>query len=71
MTKRQLMSLINMCREERDIGKRCWLLRYINYLLPVELQITIPSIITHDCIDAILSSLEVKLSPPIYELTHK
>ncbi|MGI0031968.1 MAG: hypothetical protein ACRD97_01700 [Nitrososphaeraceae archaeon] len=71
MTKRQRISLINSCREEKDIGKRCRLLGYINYLLPVELRITIPSIITHDCIDAILSSLEEKLSPPIYELAHK
>ena len=67
---KQLISLINMCREEKDIGKRCQILNYINYLVPVELRVSIPSIISHDCIDQILSSMEEKISPPIYELTY-
>ena len=58
-----------MCREEKDIGKRYQLLNHINYLVPSELRVLIPSIITHDCIDQILSSMEEKISPPIYELT--
>jgi hypothetical protein len=58
-----------MCREEKEIGKRCQFLEYINYLMPIEFRVTIPSIITHDCIVAILSSMEERLSPPIYELT--
>lgn len=59
-----------MCREEKDIGKRCQILDYINYLVPGELRVSIPSIISHDCIDQIVSSMEEKISPPIYELTY-
>jgi hypothetical protein len=59
-----------MCREEKDIGKRCEILAYINYLVPLELRVSIPSIISHDCIDQIVSSMEEKISPPIYELTY-
>jgi hypothetical protein len=65
---KQLISFINMCREEKDIGKRCRLLNYINNLVPPELRVSIPSIISHDCIDQILSSMEEKISPPVYEL---
>jgi hypothetical protein len=67
---KQLISLINMCREEKDIGKRCQILDFINYLVPLELRVSIPSIISHDCIDQIVSSMEEKISPPIYELTY-
>ena len=67
---KQLISLINMCREEKDIGKRCQILDYINYLVPGELRVSIPSIISHDCIDQFVSSMEEKISPPIYELTY-
>lgn len=66
---KQFINLINMCREEKDIGKRYQLLNRINHLVPSELRVSIPSIITHDCIDQILSSMEEKISPPIYELT--
>ena len=67
---KQLISLTNTCREEKDIGKRCQILNNINYLVPVGLRVSIPSIISHDCIDQILSSMEEKISPPIYELTY-
>jgi len=66
---KQFINLINMCREEKEIGKRWQLLNHINYLVPSELRVSIPSIISHDCIDQILSSMEEKISPPIYELT--
>jgi hypothetical protein len=66
---KQFINLINMCREEKEIGKRYQLLNHINYLVPSELRVTIPSIISHDCIDQILSSMEEKISPPIYQLT--
>jgi hypothetical protein len=65
---KQLINLINISREEKDIGKRWQLLKYINSLVPVELRVSIPSIISHDCIDQILSDMEEKISPPIYEL---
>jgi hypothetical protein len=66
---KQFINLINMCREEKDSGKRYQLLNHINYLVPSELRVSIPSIITHDYIDQILSSMEEKISPPIYQLT--
>ena len=66
---KQFINLITMCREEKDIGKRYQLLNHINYLVPSELKVSIPSIITHDYIDQILSSMEEKISPPIYQLT--
>ncbi len=66
---KQIMGIINSCHEEKDIGKRCRFLQCINHLMPMELGIEIPSVITHDCIDVILSSIEERLSPPIYELT--
>jgi len=65
---KQLINLIKISREEKDIGKRWQLLKYINSLVPVELRVSIPSIISHDCIDQILSAMEEKISPPIYEL---
>lgn len=66
---KQLITLINVCREEKDIGKRCQLLNYINSLIPLELRVSVPSIISHDYIDQVLSSMEEKISPPIYEVT--
>ena len=57
-----------MCREEKEIGKRCKLFNHIIYLVPSELRVSIPTIISHDCIDQFLSTLEEKISPPIYEL---
>jgi hypothetical protein len=69
LSSKQLINFINICREEKDIGKRYQLLSYINYLVPVELRVSIPSIISHDCIDQILSSMEEKISPPVYKLT--
>ncbi|MDW0172412.1 MAG: hypothetical protein QOC40_00020 [Nitrososphaeraceae archaeon] len=62
------MNLINICREEKDIGRRWQLLNYINFLVPAELTVSIPSLISHDCVDQILSTMEEKISPPIYEL---
>ncbi|MDW0241655.1 MAG: hypothetical protein QOD15_01415, partial [Nitrososphaeraceae archaeon] len=61
-------NLINICREEKDIGRRWQLLNYINFLVPAELTVSIPSLISHDCVDQILSTMEEKISPPIYEL---
>jgi len=65
---KQLINLINICREEKDIGKRWQILKYINSLVPLQLCVSIPSIISHDCIDQILSAMEEKISPPVYEV---
>ena len=63
-----LINLVDKCREERDIGQRIAILESINCLLPVETKTRIPSFITNSCIDNILSTIEVRLSPPIYNL---
>jgi hypothetical protein len=63
-----VLDIIRKCRELRDVAKKSELLEYINQLLPVELRIKIPSLITNDGIDNLLSWIEVKISPPIYGL---
>jgi hypothetical protein len=63
---RYLTSLVEKCREENEIGQRIMILELINRLLPIETKLTIPSLITNNCVDNILSALEVRLSPPIY-----
>lgn len=63
-----VFNLVDKCREERDIGQRVAILESINCLLPAETKTRIPSFITNSCIDDILSTIEVSLSPPIYNL---
>ena len=63
-----LNNLVDKCRDESEIGQRIAILESLNYLLPAETKITIPSLITNSCIDNILSNIEVRLSPPIYNL---
>lgn len=63
-----MISLVDKCREESDIGQRFAILKSINCLLPVETRISIPALITNSCIDNILSAIEAKLSPPIYNI---
>lgn len=63
-----LISLVEKCREENDIGQRIAILEFINGLLPTDTKLLIPSLITNSCIDNILSALEVRLLPPIYSL---
>jgi hypothetical protein len=65
---RYLIGLVDKCRDENEIGKRIAILESINCFLPAETKITIPSLITNSCIDNILSAIEVRLSPPIYNL---
>ena len=65
---RYLIGLADKCRDESEIGQRIAILESLNCLLPAETKITIPSLITNSCIDNILSTMEVRLSPPIYNL---
>jgi hypothetical protein len=67
-TNMKILNLISECREIRDVGKKSKLLEYINQLLPSESKIKLPSLITNDGIDNLLSWLEVKISPPTYGL---
>jgi hypothetical protein len=66
---RYLISLVDKCREESDIGQRNTILEFINHLLPAETRMRIPSLITNSCIDNILSAIEVRLLPPVYNLS--
>ncbi len=66
---RYLISLVDKCREESDIGQRSNILEFINRLLPAETRMRIPSLITNSCIDNILSAIEVRLLPPVYNLS--
>jgi hypothetical protein len=66
---REILKMIGMCREVRDVASKSQMLNRINHLLPVESRIRIPSLITGDGIDNLLSWIEVKISPPIYGLT--
>ncbi len=65
----EILNMIAMCREVRDVASKSQILNRINHLLPVECRIKIPSLITGDGIDNLLSWIEVKISPPIYGLT--
>jgi hypothetical protein len=65
---REILHLISKCRDIRDVPKKTKLLEYINQLLPIELRIKVPSLITSDGIDNLLSWIEVKISPPVYGL---
>jgi len=66
---REILKMIGMCREVRDVASKSQMLNRINHSLPVEFRIKIPSLITGDGIDNLLSWIEVKISPPIYGLT--
>jgi hypothetical protein len=66
--KRKILNLISKCREMRDVSKKTKLLEHINQILPAESRIRLPSLITGDGIDNLLSWIEVKISPPIYGL---
>jgi hypothetical protein len=65
----EILSLVGKCREERDIKRKIKLLKDINHLLPAKSKIKIPSLITADGINNLLSSIEVTLSPSVYKQT--
>ena len=65
----EILGLISKCREMKDVVKKSSALQRINQLLPLESRVQLPSLITNDGIDNLLSWIEVKISPPIYGLT--
>ena len=65
---KEILKMIGMCREVRDVASKSQILNRINHSLPLESRITIPSLITGDGIDNLLSWIEVKISPPVYGL---
>jgi len=64
----EILGLISKCREMKDVVKKSSALQLINQLLPPESRVKLPSLITNDGIDNLLSWIEVKISPPIYGL---
>ena len=69
LNNKEILKMIGMCREVRDVASKSQMLNRINHSLPVESRIKIPSLITGDGIDNLLSWIEIKISPPIYGLT--
>ena len=69
LNNKEILKMIAICREVRDVASKSQILNRINHALPEESRITIPSLITGDGIDNLLSWIEVKISPPIYGLT--
>ena len=65
---KEILKMIGMCREVREVARKSQILNRINHSLPLESRITIPSLITGDGIDNLLSWIEVKISPPVYGL---
>ena len=65
----EILGLISKCREMRDVVKKSAALQHLNQLLPPEFRVKLPSLITNDGIDNLLSWIEVKISPPIYGFT--
>jgi hypothetical protein len=68
-TNSEILALISKCRDMKDVVKKSGALQRINELLPLEFRVRLPSLITNDGIDNLLSWIEVKISPPIYGLT--
>jgi hypothetical protein len=50
---------IQKCNQEQDIDKKIQILRFMNSVLPKEIQLTIPSLITDDYIESALYNLEM------------
>ena len=65
----EILALISNCREMKDVVKKSTALQRINQLLPPDYRVKLPSLITNNGIDNLLSWIEVKISPPIYGLT--
>jgi hypothetical protein len=67
-SNKEILKMIANCREVADVARKSQILNHINHSLPAECRITIPSLITGDGIDNLLSWIEVKISPPVYGL---
>ena len=56
-----LHEIIRKCFETNEIDKRAKLIQYLNNILPTELRIQLPSLITNSTINKILYTLEEKV----------
>jgi hypothetical protein len=53
-----ILKLIKKCNGEQDIDKKIQLLKFINSVLPEEIQLKIPSLITDDYVESTLYNIE-------------
>jgi hypothetical protein len=56
-----LNEIIRKCFETNEIDKRAKLIQYLNNILPTELRVQLPSLITNSAINKILYTLEEKV----------
>lgn len=56
-----VLQLIDECKNERDVDSRTEILHRINAMLPKNIQIRIPSLITNDYISTALYRIEESL----------
>ena len=54
-----ILEYIEKCDREQNIDKKIQILRFINSVLPKEIQLTIPSLITDDYVESALYNLEM------------
>ena len=54
----KILKLIEKCSGEQDIDKKIQLLNFINSVLPEEIQLKIPSLITDDYVESTLYNIE-------------
>jgi hypothetical protein len=54
-----ILRSIQKCSQEQNIDRKIQILRFINSLLPNEIQLRIPSLITDDYVESALYKLEM------------
>jgi hypothetical protein len=60
---RQILNqIIRKCLETNEIDKRAKLIQYLNKILPADLKIQLPTLITNNSINKIIYSLEERIS---------
>jgi hypothetical protein len=55
----KILTYIQACSLEQNIDRKVQILRFINSMLPNEIQIRIPSLITDDYVESALYNLEM------------
>lgn len=55
----KILTYIQMCNHEQNIDKKVEILRSVNSMLPNEIQLRIPSLITDDYVESALYNLEM------------
>jgi hypothetical protein len=54
-----ILRSIQQCSQEQNIDRKIQILRFINSVLPNEIQLRIPSLITDDYVESALYNLEM------------